>query len=46
MPERKPSAIIEDILKCIEHIQSYTTELSFEQFSSHFMTVEDCLYNI
>lgn len=46
MPERKPSAIIEDILKCIEHIQSYTTELSFDQFSSHFMTVEACLYNI
>jgi uncharacterized protein with HEPN domain len=46
MPERKPSAIIEDILECIEHIQSYTTGLSFEQFSSHFMTVEACLYNI
>jgi uncharacterized protein with HEPN domain len=46
MPERKPSAIIEDILLCIEHIQSYTSELSFEQFSSHFMTVEACLYNI
>jgi uncharacterized protein with HEPN domain len=46
MPERKPSAIIEDILKCIEHIQSYTTGLSFEQFCSHFMTVEACLYNI
>ena len=46
MPERKPSAIIEDILLCIEHIQSYTSELSFEQFSTHFMTVEACLYNI
>ena len=46
MPERKPSAIIEDILQCIEHIQSYTAKLSFEQFSSHFMTVEACLYNI
>ncbi|HLG41693.1 MAG TPA: DUF86 domain-containing protein [Chitinophagaceae bacterium] len=46
MPERKSSAIIEDILECIEHIQSYTAELSFEQFSSHFMTVEACLYNI
>lgn len=46
MPERKPAAIVEDILLCIEHIQSYTTGLSFEQFSSHFMTVEACLYNI
>jgi uncharacterized protein with HEPN domain len=46
MPERKPTAIIEDILECIEHIQSYTKGLSFEQFSSHFMTVEACLYNI
>lgn len=46
MPERKPSAIIEDILQCIEHIQSYTSSLSFEEFSSHFMAVEACLYNI
>lgn len=46
MPERKPSAIFEDILTCIEHIQSYTNSLSFEQFSSHFMTVEACLYNL
>lgn len=46
MPERKPFAILEDILLCIEHIQTYTEELSFEQFSSHFMTVEACLYNI
>ncbi len=46
MPERKPSAIIEDILLCIDHIQSYTSGLSFEQFSTHYMTVEACLYNI
>ena len=46
MPERKSSAIIEDILTCIEHIQLYTTDLSFENFSSHFMTIEACLYNI
>lgn len=46
MPERKPSAILEDILNCIEHIQSYSTGLSFEQFSAHFMTVEACLYNL
>lgn len=46
MHERKPAALIEDILLCIEHIQSYTTGLTFEQFSSHYMTVEACLYNI
>lgn len=46
MPERKPAAIFEDILICIEHIQSYTQGLSFEQFSLHYMAVEACLYNI
>ena len=46
MSERKPSVIIEDILKCIEHIQLYTGNLSFEQFSSNFMAIEACLYNI
>lgn len=46
MPERKPSAILEDILTCIDHIQSYTSGLSIDQFSSHFMTVEACLYNL
>lgn len=46
MPERKPSAILEDILTCIDHIQSYTNGLSFEQFSAHFKTVEACLYNL
>ena len=46
MSERKPTVIIEDILKCIQHIQSYTANLSFEQFSTHYMTVEACLYNI
>ena len=46
MSERKPSLIIEDILTCIQHIQSYTTNVSFDQFSAHYMTVEACLYNI
>jgi len=46
MSERKPSVIIEDILTCIQHIESYTTNLSFDQFSAHYMTVEACLYNI
>ncbi len=46
MPERKTIFILEDILKSIEHIQTYTKGLSFEQFTSHFMAVEACLYNI
>ena len=46
MSERKPSAFVEDILKCIEHIQSYVGKLSFDEFSSNFMAIEACLYNI
>jgi uncharacterized protein with HEPN domain len=46
MPERKPSALIKDVLICIEHIESYTKELSFEEFSKNFMAIEACLYNI
>jgi uncharacterized protein with HEPN domain len=46
MPERKPSAIIKDILNCIAHIQLYTADLSFDDFSQNFMAVEACLYNI
>ena len=46
MSERKPSAYISDILKCIKHIGNYTSLLSFDEFSSNFMMVEACLYNI
>jgi uncharacterized protein with HEPN domain len=46
MSERQPTLIIDDILKCIQHIQSYTANISFDQFSTHYMTVEACLYNI
>src|SRR6266498_5965645 len=46
MPERKPSAIINDILNCINHITLYTGNLSFDEFSKNFMAVEACLYNI
>jgi uncharacterized protein with HEPN domain len=46
MSERKASVIIEDILTCIQHIESYTINLSFDQFFAHYMTVEACLYNI
>jgi hypothetical protein len=45
MPERKTSAIIQDILNCIDHIQTYTARLSFDDFSNNFMAIEACLYN-
>lgn len=46
MSERKPSAYISDMLKSIKHIGNYTSNLSFDEFSSDFMVVEACLYNI
>jgi uncharacterized protein with HEPN domain len=46
MPERKPSAIIQDILNCIDHIQLFTSDLSFDDFAKNFMAAEACLYNI
>src|ERR1700741_848488 len=46
MSERKSSVIIRDILKCIRHIQVYTENLSFDEFSYDFMIVEACLYKI
>ena len=46
MSERKSSAYISDILGCIKHIGNYTGNLSFDEFSSDFMVVEACLYNI
>lgn len=46
MSKRTPSIVVSDILRCIEHIQSYTATLSFDDFSSEFMVVEACLYNI
>lgn len=46
MSERKASAYINDILKCIKHIGKYTSNLSFDEFANDFMIVEACLYNI
>jgi uncharacterized protein with HEPN domain len=46
MPERKPSALINDILNCNDHVALYTGDLSFDEFSKNFMAVEACLYNI
>jgi uncharacterized protein with HEPN domain len=46
MSGRKPSAFIRDMLNCIHHIQLYTGRLSFNDFSTDFMVVEACLYNI
>jgi uncharacterized protein with HEPN domain len=46
MSKRLPSLVINDILYCIDHIELYTSKLTFEDFSSNFMVVEACLYNI
>ena len=46
MSERKPSAIVNDIHQCIEHVTLYTHNLSYDTFSSNFMVIEACLYNI
>jgi uncharacterized protein with HEPN domain len=46
MSERKPSLVIIDILNSIEHINDYTSSLSFEEFSANTMVLEACLYNI
>jgi len=46
MSKRIPSIVIKDILNSIDHILLYTKELSFEDFTSNFMAMEACLYNI
>ena len=46
MSRRVPSIVINDILYCIDHVTSYTANLSFEDFTSNFMVIEACLYNI
>ena len=46
MSKRIPSVVVTDILRCIDHVESYTAKLSLEDFSSDFMVVEACLYNI
>lgn len=46
MSKRVPSTVIRDILNCIERLQLYTKNLSFEDFTSNFMVIEACLYNI
>ncbi len=46
MSRRVPSIVVGDILHCIDHIQLYTDKLSFDDFTSNFMVIEACLYNI
>lgn len=46
MSNRTPSIVIKDILYCLDHILLYTHELSFADFTSNFMAIEACLYNI
>ena len=38
--------VVSDIFRCIEHIEGYTATLSFDDFSTNFMVIEACLYNI
>lgn len=46
MSKRVPSVVLNDILYCIEHIELYTGNLSYEDFTSNFMVIEASLYNI
>lgn len=46
MSKRIPSIVVGDILTCIDHVESYTSKLSFDDFSANYMVVEACLYNI
>ena len=46
MSERKPSLLIRDILNCIDRIAVYSKGLDYEAFTSNFMVLEACLYNI
>ena len=46
MSKRVPSIVINDILICIDHIMTYTVNLSFDDFASNFLVIEACLYNI
>lgn len=44
MPDRKPSALIGDMLRAIDHVSAYTHNISFLEFSKNFMAAEACLY--
>lgn len=46
MSKRTPSVVVNDILVCIDHIEAYTSNLEFDGFSSNFMVIEACLYNV
>ena len=46
MSKRVPSLVIDDILRCIDHVSDYTKDLAFPDFSKNFMVIEACLYNI
>ena len=46
MSKRVPSIVINDILTCIDHVSTFTANLSFEDFATNFLVIEACLYNI
>lgn len=46
MSKRTPSIVVKDILTCIDRVQLYTADISFDDFTKNYMIVEACLYNI
>ncbi len=46
MSKRLPSRVVNDILNCINHLQQYTHNISFDDFVADFMVMEACLYNV
>ncbi|HMP98225.1 MAG TPA: DUF86 domain-containing protein [Cyclobacteriaceae bacterium] len=46
MSKRLPSSVIKDMLNSIGRLELYTHNIDFKDFSSNYMLVEACLYNI
>jgi uncharacterized protein with HEPN domain len=46
MSDRKPSVLLQDILTRVEQIEKYISNIDEQEFSSNYMIVEACLYNL
>ena len=46
MYKRKPAIIINDMIQSVDHILMYTAPHTYKSFSTHFMTIEACIYNL
>lgn len=46
MPKRLQSVIVDDIINFIDKIDSYTADLSYQEFSLRPMVVDACMHNI